>query len=447
MNMRNEQIINNNPDLNSVKTFIQDHAPENLEIENFKLIRKVSNPSKGTRFLFKAESKEPDGTNETELYFSARSMHPLKGMKCEEEINSKFSEIYPGTIFQGFKRASIYSSDLTLLIQIFPADKNLPYLVNATDPNFMISVFNQILCNNRKDMTLTNVNAFLVQYKPGRKCLIKYHLDWSNLSSKISHRQVIYGKVYRKVQRVFNNLSKIFTAWNSTTFQIPKPIGIYPDLYIGFLSNVPGKRLSMMSANKNFVRICRVVARGLTEFQDTPVVLNEKRDLALELSELNSWGSEFANTLPEHSTHIMDLVRGISDALTHQNEPSPKLVHGDFHLANIQVDGDRLGLLDFENCFMGNPAVDVGSFYAQLKLLSLKANKDHKALDLGVEGFLNEYMGNCSAEYRYHIAVYCALSCLWCAYFQCILKPAKFGWRDRALAMLQVCEDVLKKGL
>jgi len=38
------------------------------------------------------------------------------------------------------------------------------------------------------------------------------------------------------------------------------------------------------------------------------------------------------------------------------------------------------------------------------------------------------------------------LSCLWCAYFQCILRPLKQGALDRALLLLQLGADILERG-
>lgn len=432
------------PDLDTVRAFLQEHAPKDISLKDLKLSWFKTYPLHGARLLYKAGS---DHTKNKHLYFSARTISHALGHRFEEKINHQFSEVHPKAGFQGFTKAAIYCPKLDLLFQIFPADRRLPFLVNAVDCDFMKSRFAQLFHTNADGRTLADVEVCVIQYKPQRKCLLRYELDWSDRSQKGGARQVLYGKVFRKVHQVHKDLEKIAAAHCGTVFQIPLPLGVLPDLFIQFFGPLPGIHLSRICLEKEFVCICRRVARGLLEFHDTPVILDEERDSDSELSDLEQWSDEFALALPEQAQRIRNLTVQISHRLTHQKSTPLKLVHGDFHVANILVHGGHLGLFDFENCFMGNPAIDVGSFYAQLKLLSLKTYNDHTPLDAAIQEFLEEYTKDSPAVYRYNIPTYCALSCLWCAYFQCLLRPMKPGWSERAFVMLDLAEDILKKGL
>ncbi|MFQ5639872.1 MAG: phosphotransferase family protein [bacterium] len=435
------QRTNSTPDGQAIQAYLQKLVSTELIFENIKLIWIKNNPLEGLRLLYKAESR---GSQSDPFYFFARTLSSSQGKKWQEKINRQFIlDIEENRILKVFQKAAVYSSKFGLLFQIFPADRRLPFLVNATDPKFMKSILEKHF-SVEGERKLAKVDVSVVQYKPERKCLIRYQLHWQSSKKAPSATQIVYGKVFRKVKRVYENLEKIHQTWYSSVFQIPEPLAMVPDLRLELLSSVPGVHLSYMCNKKIFPKICRRVAQGLLEFHETPVLLNETRDLPEELLELKCWGENFIQSSPDNAHRLRKLIFTLEMKLLGHNKIKPTLVHGDFHVANILVDDEHLSLLDFENCFMGNPAIDVGAFYAQLKLLSLKIYQKQSALDCGVRSFMKTYMHKCSPELQTIILTYSALSCLWCAYFQCILRPVKKGWLDRAHAMIELCEQILE---
>src|SRR5262249_53715251 len=49
-----------------------------------------------------------------------------------------------------------------------------------------------------------------------------------------------------------------------------------------------------------------------------------------------------------------------------------RTIHGDFHLANVLVDGEGLILLDLDNLARGDPAYDLALFGSRLLLIALR---------------------------------------------------------------------------
>lgn len=363
----------------------------------------------------------------------------------EAQINRQFSSVQ-SSVFNGFAHPAMYAPHLSLCFQLFPADPHLPSLVKTADPHFMKSILAQLRPLAHEHPSPAAVDLSPVRYKPGRQCLFQYRLHWEHDFHKSNPPYVLWGKVSLKASQAYKTLTTIFTASKGTLFQIPQPLAIFPQLSIYLSGHVPGLRLSEVCSANAFPELCRGVARALLEFHDTPAIV-EKKDLPSQLAELQHWTNQFATAVPHHADRIRTVALNITAALAHQNPAPLKLVHGDFHVANILADGKRLGLLDFDNCFLGHPAVDVGSFYAQLKLLSLKLYRNHAALDAAIDCFLDEYLKTCPPNQRHNIPVYSALSCLWCGYFQCIRRPGKRGWFERALVMLTLAESILKTRL
>ncbi|MFQ5604701.1 MAG: aminoglycoside phosphotransferase family protein [bacterium] len=427
------------PEMAAVQASLQQQMVSESRLASLKLVWIKIHPQEGLRLLYQAESEDE------QHYFFGRSLPLADGLKYEAKINRLFSEHKYQTRLQRFRQPAIYSAELSMLFQFFPADWRLPFLVPATDAEVMRKILTQVLGTERDAQAISAVSVKVVQYKPQRKCLIQYQLQLHAPNQSELTTEFVYGKVFRKAERVFENLQKIHGAWHSSVFEIPRPLGLVPELRLMLLSHLPGRHLSLLTESAGFGQLCQEIARGLLEFQQTPVLLDEVKGRSDELRELNTWGEEFARAWPKEAGRIRRLVAILGSRLT----CAPLLqglVHGDFHVANLLVDSERLGLLDFENCFMGNPAIDVGSFYAQLKLLSLKVYADSQALQTSIEAFLETYLRGCTDDVRESVSTYCALSCLWCAYFQCLLRPVKAGWLERAHVMLQLCEEILAKG-
>lgn len=66
--------------------------------------------------------------------------------------------------------------------------------------------------------------------------------------------------------------------------------------------------------------------------------------------------------------------------------PMPRrqtLIHRDFHDGQVLVDGDRIGLLDFDLMAVGDPALDLANFIAQLELRGVQGRLADPAAAIG----------------------------------------------------------------
>ncbi len=430
------------PDIPAALRVIQEQMLGHVSGNDLRLLKVKMEASGALCFVYTARQR---GSEEWPFYVRTRTVPPVLGKALEEQLNRQYATEYRHADEHALARGAVYAEDLRLLLQMFHVDRGLPSLPQVVSAAVMQPLFSAMFARTT-GQELTTVKASVVQYCPGQKCLIRYHLRWRSPSTSAEQEQVIYGKVGPKALQAYKRLEKIYTAWQGAVFHLPRPLGVLPELCIAFVEALPGRPLSLECLRSDFPEICRRVARGLLEFQHIPVMLEERRSVAAELAHLERWSRAFIRLLPAQAAQIRQIVQGISEALVRQQRLPLCLVHGDFHVANILVEGMQLGLLDFENSGMGHPILDVGAFYAQVKLLALKQFRTHTALDAGLRSFLTEYEWGCPAPYRASIPMYCALSCLWCAYFQCLRRPGKAGWMQRALEMLQLAANIVQQG-
>jgi aminoglycoside phosphotransferase (APT) family kinase protein len=88
-----------------------------------------------------------------------------------------------------------------------------------------------------------------------------------------------------------------------------------------------------------------------------------------------------------------DAIKAMLARATELNERLPKeqptFAHGDFISEHIWVTSAGLVLIDFDNCFFADPALDIGKFLADLQLLY--ANHCLKGVEEAQEVFLAGY--------------------------------------------------------
>ncbi|RMH85639.1 MAG: hypothetical protein D6681_16210 [Calditrichaeota bacterium] len=433
--------LNEVPDTPAMGEFLADQVISPECLHDFRLTWIKVKPGKSVRLLYRAQGADFPGQ---QYFFHARTASPETGPAQAEALQARCFTPEHRHLFGKARRAAVYASPWHLLIQVFPADPGLPGLPRVVHSREVAKMLSSVI--PECDGACAQVEADVVQYKPRRQCLIRYTLTTASVTESGECRKIFYGKLSPRALPVYTRLRQLHRVWSGGIFRFPEPAAFFPEPGLMLCREIPGVHLSLLPGEARFSELCARIGRGLGEFHRSPVRFVPRKDAAAELEALNYWGERFLRWFPEEAPRLRRLMEGIRIHFTRYTSPIFAPVHGDFHVANILVDGERLGLLDLEDGYMGNPAADVGFFYAQLKLLSLKVYRSPEALNEALQAFLEAYLTPAPRDVRAMVPGYCALYCLWCAYFQCFLRPTKSGWWERGQFMLQICEDIIARG-
>lgn len=336
------------------------------------------------------------------------------------------------------------SPSLGLSIRQFPEDSKLTTLPQAADGRTLAALFNRLFAP--RAAALDRVDVAMIQYEPEKKCLFRYRLRWRNDFEGQPLPQILYGKVSAKYRRAHDHLTRIHGAQPQAGLRLPEAVGIDADLSLQLCGELPGVRLSEHPLQE--AAVYGAVGRGLAAFHALPIELAARRSWLSELNEMAQWFGEFASAVPGAAARIDALQGNINGVLRRRADAVLAPVHGDFNAANLLIAaGERPGLLDFDDCSMGWPEQDLGSFFAELKLLALRQFADPARLDFELKAFLHAYLGARGDRDADLLAAHCALGCLRCAYFQCLLRPTRVSAVADGLAMLEVAEDAVKRGV
>ena len=427
------------PDLARVRAFLRQWCDAEVALDRLE----VSHLSVGLDGPRRALYEGP-GPGGQVLRLVAQRMEAGEGRRVEAELN----HLWPGApAVAGFVQPAIYAPELHLLFQVFPVDRGLAALARAVDGGAMAPVLEAALAAGTGHARVADVAVRVVRYKPERKCVLRYDLTWAGGAAP-SRPAVVYAKVARraKFERTRHILGRIRPADDGLGFELPEPLGTLPELCMEFFSHLPGVPLSTLVAADAFPRLCERAAASLLHFHTVPVTLGWERGVAANVAKVTDRAAEFAILFPGERQRIAAIGRDLCARLSAIPPPRLRLTHGDFQGDNILIDGARIGLVDLEDCAMGDPADDVGSNWAQLTWHAHKAGARTPIPNLGRQAFLAAYLGRTDAETAARVPTYAAMRCFLYA-FQRLRHPQDSARYEHAEAMLRACEHVLAEGL
>jgi hypothetical protein len=429
------------PDVQAIRAFLRGWCEPGVSLEGLEVSYFQVEGEGASRIL--CEGPGPRGET---LRLAARRVGPEKGAALEAEINRRHAGRHGEEATTGFARAAKYARELGLLFQVFPADRRLPLLPSALDRRGMATLLETALAGRTGGARITSVAIRVIRYKPEQKCLVRYDISWA--AAPLPGPHTVYGRISsaKTFARTSDVLRRVRHVADGLLFELPEPLGVVPGVCLELFSAIPGVVLFALVGSEAFPDLCRQTGRALRQFHSLPVTLERAWSREATVGRLSASAAVLACLLPSGAKRIEALRRRLEERLTSTPPAGHGLIHHDFHGDNILVHGARLGLLDFEDCAMGDPADDVGSNWAQLTWHTLKARAGRAAAESGRSAFLQAYLEKANAEETESVTVHAALHCFLYA-SQCLRHPRDPARYADAEAMLAACERALEEGL
>jgi hypothetical protein len=296
-----------------------------------------------------------------------------------------------------FAQPAAVIEPLNMVVHVWPIDGELPTLVDATDPERMVEIFDETL-----PFVVEDCRIELVSYRRRQRCVLRYTVVGDD------RRLVAYGKVSAVGSEtpkdvLLRELRRRLAREHALS--VPRSLGWRPELQLSLLEALPGEAQigPALEARlrgepppdapplEEMVAACAQAAAAL-------------HTSALELGPVRALDDEFARLECD-----MAIVRPfVSDAaaraslvriaaLAQQSEPLRLcLSHGDFKYEQLLFDGTRSALVDFDAFCQAEPALDVGKFLAHLRVearrLEQGASVSSALGDELAEHFLRSYL-------------------------------------------------------
>ena len=272
-----------------------------------------------------------------------------------------------------------------LAVQAFPADGMLPALRDAVAPAPSSPLWTALQAAGSAGLpdpagwTLRDVQAVPVRYKPGDRCVLRYHLDFDRPDAGEHARTSVIGKVYREPRQAAA-AEELLTRLRESAAQdwCPRPLGRVDALAL-VLSEDLGDRHSdpptrtgtdvVRPGHAHAAATIAAAARALADLHTSDVAptATAARTGADEAAKAGKRARVLADYLPSKATTIGLLAASVSERLRALEPTRERPSHGSYKPSQLLVRGDAVFLVDFDQFCLADPALDVGYFLAYLR--------------------------------------------------------------------------------
>ena len=218
-----------------------------------------------------------------------------------------------------------------------------------------------------------------MNYKAGRHCLIRYALRENQSSETLEYIGKVFAKG-RRAARLWQVLEQVHQAALSNT-PVPTPLAFFDDLDLVLMERLKGAdMLSLLTGGDEAAtrNATRLAAKALAAFHEIPISEGKLGSLEEELASLRKHTEQFGAAAPqvaERATRLLDQIENVAAKLP--EPPVPSLMHTGFRPDAIFVDAERAAFLDLDGWTIGDPALDIGGYCAEVWNESREPGQGH----------------------------------------------------------------------
>jgi hypothetical protein len=240
-----------------------------------------------------------------------------------------------------------------------------------------------------RDVRIQASNPQIVRYKPGDRCTILYHLEYTSDTPSDAHTpSLVVAKTTRqeKERNAFASLSALWKAsfGSSGPVRIAEPIAYDPDLKVFLQGPIQEEQtladIFLWALDEGTAESLGIVssamaktAEGLADLHRSGVKIGPVVSWADELAEIEANLFPLSTVFPDISSHAEPFLERLKqlEAVTSPDPFVPS--HGTFRPVQVLLHKEELGFIDFDSFCQSEPARDLSMFLTSMMSISLAA--------------------------------------------------------------------------
>jgi aminoglycoside phosphotransferase (APT) family kinase protein len=324
-----------------------------------------------------------------------------------------------------------------MYIQVAPLDVQYPQLVRASDPSYA-----REMLNGAGGDAASGYRVSAIRYRPGQRHVLRY-------DSVDGPDGTMFAKVYNseKGARTFGVVSRV-ADWLAEQggLQTVKPRAYIAGEKMVLYPLVSGAPLSELlhDPGDETDRVLRDTGAALAALHRTPIDVIELQphSFAKEVKGIVSASEHVHPLLPDVGAAI-DSILARGRAL-HERLPqeAPSFAYGDFKADHLWITpGGRLMLIDFDTCYLFDPAIDLGKFLADIQFWY--DGYGHSRAEQAQDQFLAGYGADAMPDRLLRARLYEALVLV-----KSTVRRVKLfdpGWAERTARLIGRADAVLSR--
>ena len=257
-----------------------------------------------------------------------------------------------------------------MVAQIFPLDADFPQLARLADPLYVRHV---LAVEATVQPSAPRYRITPIRYRPGQRHVLRY--DPIDAAGRVDEGGTLFAKIYNsdKGARTFDVATRIsdWLAEQNNGISAVRPLAYIAAEGLVLYPRVVGTPLSELLREPGpttdaYLRAAGAAIRALHQTPESLIEL-QPHSFAKELKGIVSASEHVRALLPATSTMIASLIE--RTGALHEQLPTepPSFAYGDFKADHLWVTPAGMTLIDFDTCYLSDPAIDLGKFLADLQ--------------------------------------------------------------------------------
>jgi aminoglycoside phosphotransferase (APT) family kinase protein len=343
--------------------------PHPAQLGDFRLHRAKYKPGRHLTAYYEVSVRDANGgemTRQVEAVWQpegAPSPHgPPLAQELMEAEAQRLGEVEP------FLHLAAVEPDWGFWLRVSPLDPKFPQLARLSDPANVRSLLAQAHGPDTSPPA-ERYTVNVVRYRPGQRHLLRYDPDGAKGPGSV------FAKIYNndKGERLFAVVTALsdWLAAQGAQLTTVRPLAYLPDETTVLYPWVDGAPLSQLLQTPDATSDAVIGRAGaaLRALHAIPLDLVELKphSLAKELKGVASAAEHIHKLLPATGAQIRAILERA--AALHERLPQepPGFAYGDFKSDHLWVTPGPLTLIDFDTCYLFDPAIDIGKFLADLR--------------------------------------------------------------------------------
>ena len=280
-----------------------------------------------------------------------------------------------------------------------PPESELAAMPLLTDAEAARAMLEQgIRENTYPDMQIASCQPEVLSYKPGSRCTLRYHLAYPPELAARGWPASVIAKTYRKDSKGRNAYEGMVALWKTplasgSTVTLAEPLAYIPEHKVMVQGPVPAEQ-SLEDMLKDALTadtpeayaelhgyMIRTAA-ALAAFHQSGVRYGATVTLDERWAELHELQARLSTAVPELNGVVTPLLEQLEARAIATPPDAAVPTHGTFNPEQVLISGPHIGIIDFDDFCMAEPALDVGLFIAAIKDIGMNALDDEQALNL-----------------------------------------------------------------
>jgi hypothetical protein len=370
-------------------------------VESCRIVYTKYRPGKNFLIAYLLKVVDPDTGRGREQLMTV--LECVEGESREVFANASKETLVP----TGFGEGVFHLPGLEAVAWAFPNDRKLTGLPALIDPDSLKKSLEIVTGNFGDEWSIMELESEPVHYMPERACTVRVKIGLRSAADGGTASRVLFGKTYcsSEGEAAWQRLQTLWgsEARRSGRLLISQPLAYHPEIRTLWQSGLEGKTLNEVDANSGlFFELLENAGSAVAELHRTtvpsaPLVTTGEIISKLEMS-ADLLSRSLSRIWPKQQDELRSMIRRLIAVSDRIGVGSTATLHGDLHLKNLFVTGDRIALLDLDNLSQGDPLLDIGSFIALLHYRGLIEGRSQPAIE-GICGrFVQSYRANIDWE-------------------------------------------------